>query len=138
MAGNHSEVFLHFVWTTYGRNPIITPAIERRLYRYISGICSNLKCQVLAINGMPDHVHFAITFPTTVSIEDAIRAIKGGSSTFARETLVRGEFFGWRDGYGVFSFGRSDIDAVVGYIRNQKNHHADGTLWPEFEKLDAD
>jgi len=138
MAGHHSEVFLHFVWTTHGRHPLITPTIERRLHRYISGICSKLNCQVLAINGMPDHVHLAITFPSTVSIEDAVHAIKGGSSTFARETLVRGEFFGWRDGYGVFSFSRAESVRVVGYIRDQKKHHADGTLWAELEKLDPD
>jgi len=138
VAGHHAEVFLHFVWTTHGREPILTSEIERRLFRYITGICTKLNCHVLALNGMPDHVHLAITFPTTVTIEHVIRTIKGSSSTFARETLVPGKFFGWRDGYGVFSFGRQDVDAVIAYIRNQKTHHSEGSLWPELERLDPD
>jgi len=138
MAGHYSEVFLHFVWTTHGRQPLITPAIERPLFRYMTGICSNLKCQVLALNGMPDHVHLAVTFPSTVAIEVFVQTVKGGSSTFAREKLVPGEFFGWRDGYYVSSFGRGDSGAVTAYIRNQKQHHADGTLRLELERLDPE
>jgi putative transposase len=138
MAGNWSEVFLHVVWTTHSRHPLITPPIERRLHRYISTICTNNNCIVLAINSMPDHVHLAIALPTDISIGDLVHAVKGSSSTFAREKLTPGEFFGWRDGYSVFSFRRSDAETVVAYIRNQKRHHADGTLWPNAERLDPE
>jgi len=137
MGGHKAEVYLHFVWKTLHRHPIVTPDIERQLYRYITGICGRFNCDVLAIGGMPDHIHLAVTLPTTVAIMDVIEDVKGGSSYFAREKLKPGEFFGWQEGYGVFSFSRSQYKAVTQYIRNQKDHHRTGDLWPEVEPDDA-
>jgi REP element-mobilizing transposase RayT len=138
MSHNKAEIYLHFVWSTLDRHPLVTPKIERRLYRYITGICEKKQCGVLAIGGISNHIHLAVTLSTTVTVADLMQAVKGGSSYFARETLVPGEFFGWRDGYGVFSFSRSQYDQVVAYIRNQKTHHREGSLWHEFEMPEDD
>ena len=138
MARNKAEVYLHFVWATLDKHPLITPAIERRLYRYIISICERRQCLVLAIGGTENHVHLAVTLPTTLTIADLMQEVKGGSSYFVRETLTPGEFFAWRHGYGVFSFSRSQFKRVTSYIRNQKEHHRQETLWPAVEALDFD
>lgn len=137
MRRNRVEVLLHFVWTTIERAPLISEEMERSLYRCIHAKCADLKCEVLAVGGMPDHVHLAIALPTTLEIWKVMHGVKGVSSAFVRDQLMKpGEVFGWRDGYGVFSFSRSHKRAVIEYIRNQKTHHASGDLWPHAEEPD--
>jgi putative transposase len=138
MRRNRVEILLHFVWTTIERAPLVTDNIERDLYRCIHSVCDKLRCQVIALGGMPDHVHLAIALPTTITASKVMHDVKGISSAFARDHLVEpGEVFGWRDGYGVFSFSRSDRAAVIEYIRNQKTRHASGRLWPNAEDPDV-
>ena len=80
MGQNVVQVALHFVWATRDRQPLMEPGMERRLYRYITQVCEAEKCPVLAIGGMPDHVHLPVTYATTISISNLMRHVKGGSS----------------------------------------------------------
>lgn len=95
-----------------------------------------LKAEVLAIDGMPDHVHVLLLFPTTVSIASLVKQMKGAFSSLARN-LWPESFFQWSEGYGVFSVSRAHLDRVATYIRNQKSHHASGKLWMILENPDA-
>jgi len=132
------EVYIHYVWGTIHREPLVTPEFERLLYRCIQAQCDKLECPVIAIGGMPDHIHLAVRLNVKLPIWKVMHVVKGTSSAFMRDKLIKpGDMFGWQDGYGSFSFGGSDT-GVVEYIRNQKRHHADGTLWPEVEKLPDD
>jgi len=91
------------------------------------------------VGGMPDHVHLAVSVPMTLELWKIMHQVKGVSSQFVRDQLLPpGEVFGWRDNYGVSSISSSHKKAVIEYIRNQKQHHADGTLWPNAEPLDEE
>ena len=82
MRRNKLLLYVHFVWATWDRLPIITPEIERALYRNIIESAQSLGCRVLAINGVEDHVHVFLALPSTVSIADLVQKMKGASSHF--------------------------------------------------------
>ena len=133
---NTVRSYQHFVWTTRDRLPLVTEDIERAVYRYIETVCGSVGCAVLAIGGMPDHVHLLVAFPTTLTYANLINRAKGGSSRLVTETLRPGEWFAWRENYAVFSVSPRDKKATIAYINNQKKHHAANKLWPSVETLD--
>lgn len=136
MPSNKLNAFLHFVWATYDRHPLVTADIEREVHRYIERVCQKDKCEVLAIGGMPDHVHLLVRMSCTVSFSELMQHVKGGSSRLVSKTLKPGEWFAWQGSYAVFSVAVRDRKKVIRYILNQKQHHAEGSLWPEAEETE--
>ena len=134
MKRNKLALYLHLVWATWDRLPLITPEIERRLYRNIESEARNMGCMVLALNGMPDHVHLVVSFPTTISIADLAKQVKGVSSHFVNETLKPETQFKWQGSYGAFTVSRWDLEKVIEYVKRQKDHHLAGDLYPEWEE----
>jgi REP element-mobilizing transposase RayT len=90
-------------------------------------------CEVVAINGIEDHVHLLVTLPTTVDIATVVKQAKGVSSHAANDSMQLPTPFKWQGSYGAFTVSRWDVDRVVAYIKRQKEHHAAGQLIPEFE-----
>ncbi len=84
-------------------------------------------CQVIVINGMPDHVHLLVQMSHDLSVSEFMQKVKGASSGFARKVLLADGVFSWQHGYGAFSVSPESIPSVVAYINNQKNHHAGET-----------
>ena len=123
----------HLVWATSERKPLVTPDIERAVYRCIEQQALRLKCSVLAIGGMPDHVHLAVRTPTHVDAAKLAMQTKGVSSAFVRDQLRPGHLFDWQDGFAVFSFGRNQQRSIIAYITHQKQRHGANKLWPEWE-----
>ena len=134
MGQNKNSVFIHFVWATFDRLPIVADTIERELFRYISQVCIDDGCEILAVGGMPDHVHLLVKLSLTRSCSDLMKHVKGGSSRHVSKELKPGEWFQWQGSYGAFSVSRRDVKAVIRYIQDQKRHHLDGTLWEEAEE----
>lgn len=134
MRRTYLSVYIHFVWSTAKREPIITSKIERRLHRYIHGICLKQGCKPIALGGTTDHVHLLLSIPATIMIATIMEQVKGSSSHFASEELLAGEWFAWQEGYGAISVSPADKKKVIAYINNQKRHHAEGTLWPRAER----
>jgi putative transposase len=138
--GTFTQLFFHFVWATKGREPAITPALEPALHGYIRAKCSELGVTVHAVNGMPDHIHLACSLPTTLSVAAFAERIKGASSRFANTQLDAGPTdapFRWQPGYGVLTFSKRDLAAVVGYIDGQKAHHTAGDVRAALEDCGA-
>ena len=135
MRRNKLALYLHIVWATWDRQPLITPDIERRLFRNMESQALEMGCTILAINGMPDHVHMVLSFPSTIKIADLLKQIKGVSSHFANETLQPGSPFKWQGSYGAFTVSRWDLDRVVSYVKRQKEHHKLNELFPEWEQV---
>ena len=133
MGQSKAEIYLHFVWTTHRRLPLMVPEIAPAVYRCIMNEAHAAKCEVLAIGGIADHVHLAVRLPTTVAPATLMQRVKGVSSALGRDHVGAGNTFGWQDGYGAFSFSRSHRERVIHYVRNQDQHHATGTLWTEWE-----
>jgi REP element-mobilizing transposase RayT len=123
MNATFSQIYIHVVFTVRNRHSLILPSWEEQLYAYISGIIRNKGQRMLAINGMPDHVHLFFGMQPSCRISDLIREVKKSSVEFVSQQRFTPMKFSWQAGYGAFSYHRSFIDRVVKYILNQKEHH---------------
>jgi len=141
MRRNKLALYVHLVWATWDREPLITPDIERRLQRNIESEARDMGCVVHALNGTEDHLHLLVGIPTTISMADLTKQVKGVSSRFVNDALKPGYYFKWQGSYGAFTVSYSDLDNVIDYINRQKEHHRSGHLaleWEEtFEEFDA-
>jgi putative transposase len=132
MAHSFISQLLHCVFSTKHRQPMITPAIQPRLFQYMGGIARENKVKLLAAGGIADHVHLLLSMPATISISKAMQLIKGGSSKWIHETFTEQRLFEWQEGYGAFSIGIGDIERTTKYIANQPEHHAKMDFKTEF------
>ncbi|MEC7840468.1 MAG: IS200/IS605 family transposase [Chlamydiota bacterium] len=114
---------IHIIFSTKDRLPIISPEIEQDLYSYICGICRTYNCHVYEINGMPDHIHILLEQHRTISVSELIGKIKANSSKWVSGHSKGYKNFSWQRGYGYFSVGKQQIDAVRKYVKRQKEHH---------------
>lgn len=136
MGVNHSslsEVFVHLVWATWDRAPLLTPKVRERVYLCIREEAARLGAEIIEIGGIEDHVHVLLRMPATVSLADLVKQLKGSSSHLANHEVVpRG--FKWQGGYSAFSVSRRAVGAVRDYIRRQEEHHRDGTIYSTAER----
>ncbi len=132
MPNSHTEVYIHFVWATQNRQPIITIEYEEHLYSFIRSRCQKMQAHFVAIGGMPDHIHLLIRMPSSLSISNVVKDIKGSSSHFITHSLGQTEFQ-WQGAYGAFSVDRDRVYVVSNYIMNQKEHHAAHTIQEQWE-----
>lgn len=129
---------MHFVWSTKLRTPLITAEIERDVFAVVEAIFRDNRCPVLAINGMPDHIHVLVVLPTTIAMGTLLGRVKGGSSRIIGEKITPNAWFAWQPNYAAFAVSESHRKRVIQYILNQKAHHRDGTLWHEAEETDEE
>ena len=130
---SYAEINLHITWHTKDNLPFITPAIEPDLWAFIKDrIVTQDNVYFHAIGGMPDHVHIGASFYPPFEIDRWIGDMKGASSHSFGKALQ------WQLGYGVVSFGTKDLDWVIAYIHNQKQHHRLGTIQERLERIDGD
>lgn len=142
MADTYTQLYIQFVFAVQNRKSLIRPEWETELHKYITGIVQNKSHKMIAINGMPDHLHMFIGFQPVDHMSELIKVVKGESSKWIKEKgFVRGRFR-WQEGYGAFSYSRSQIDRVYHYVMNQKEHHKTKTFREEYiellEKFDVD
>lgn len=123
MPNTYSQIYVQIVFAVKGRQSLISQTWEESLYKYISGIITKKEQKLLAINGMPDHIHLVITLKPTCTISDLVREIKKASNEFINDHNYAPFGFKWQDGYGVFSYSHKDLDNVIQYVMNQKEHH---------------
>jgi putative transposase len=123
MSGTFSQIYLHVVFAVKGRQNLIASTWEEELYKYITGIVTNKGQKMLAITGMPDHIHFLIGQKPSCCLSDLVREVKKSSNEFINARKFTAHKFQWQAGYGVFSYNHSSLDSVVKYIHNQKQHH---------------
>jgi REP element-mobilizing transposase RayT len=135
MANTFTQIYLHIVFAVQNRISLIRPEWKNELYKYITGIVKKNGHKLIAINGMPNHLHVAIGYKPHQLIPDLLQDIKGDSSKWINQKkFVKGRF-SWQAGYGAFSFSHSQIDAVVKYIVNQEQHHKKKSFREEYLDL---
>jgi putative transposase len=132
MPGTFSQIYIHLIFAVQGRRSLISQSWEEELYKYISGIVRKKNQKLLAINGMPDHVHILIGMKPSCCLSDLVREIKKSSSDFVKEKDFMKGRFQWQEGYGAFSTNQSSLDQVIKYILNQKKHHQKRTFKQEY------
>jgi putative transposase len=133
MGQSLHQVYGHIIFSTKDRHPYINSTIEPNLFEYIGGIVRNLEGSIIAINGMPDHLHLIVRASKKVSDTEFMRRLKGSSSKWMSEQGIKG--FQWQGGYGWFSVSAKDLDAAVTYVENQKAHHKTESFQDEVRKF---
>lgn len=135
MANTYTQIYIHIVFAVQGRYNLLKKENKEELHKYITGIIHNKNQKLFAINSMPDHTHIFISMNPSISISNLVRDIKSNSSRFINtKKWVRGKF-NWQEGFGAFSYGHSQIDAVVKYILDQEKHHTTRTFKEEYLEL---
>lgn len=132
MANTYTQIFIHYVFAVKYRGCFIAPSWQQELYAYIIGVIENRRHKVYAIGGMRDHIHILVSMSPTQSISDLVQETKRASSLWIKERHLIDGNFAWQEGFGAFSYGKSQINNVVHYIQTQKEHHLGKTFNEEY------
>jgi putative transposase len=135
MSNTYTQLYVHFVFAVKYRKALLSTQWDERLRLYITAIVQNNGHKMLAINNMPDHIHILIGLNPKQSISQLMQLVKGDSSEWInKQNLSIGKFY-WQEGYGAFSYAKSQINNVVRYIINQQEHHRKETFKEEYVKI---
>ncbi|CAI9686197.1 IS200/IS605 family transposase [Elizabethkingia anophelis] len=136
MANTYSQMYIQLVFATKFRENLISESIRDEVEKYICGIFNNKGQKVIAIYANPDHIHILFSYKDLkISIPDLVKTVKIESTNFINENkLCRGKFL-WQEGYGAFSYSKSQIKNVSDYILNQKIHHQKKSFKEEYTEL---
>ena len=137
MSATFGDLYVHLVWSTFGRAPWISERIEKPLYAAIAEKCRELRCPPLTIGGIADHVHLLIALSPAIAIATLVKEVKGSSAHLVTHRLSPDTVFRWQGGYGAFTLRKEDTPTVRRYILHQKTHHDTNTLCSEWEPSDA-
>lgn len=124
--------YVHIVFSTKHRKTLIHPPVESELHSYIGGICKKLECQPIKIGGYTDHIHILCMLSKKVTLIKLVEEVKSHSSKWIKTKGDDYLRFYWQDGYGAFSVNPGEVDTVVAYIENQKEHHLKRTFQEEY------
>ena len=138
MANTYSQITIHTVFAVkFGENFILKNWRDN-LHQYISGIITNKGAKSLSVSGWKDHVHVLFGMPVTTCISDFMSVIKANSSKWINDMQFLKGRFQWQEGYGAFSYSKSQRDVVIKYIMNQEEHHKTQSFKDEYLKMLTD
>ena len=135
MANTYTQINIHAVFSVKGRENFILPGFEDRLYAYMAGILKSMNLFSLAVNGYKDHVHLFFELSPNHSLSEIIRVVKANSSKWMNKQRFIPGHFNWQEGYGAFSYSRSQRDRVINYILEQDRHHRQVSFREEYLAL---
>lgn len=127
--------YLHIVFSTKHRQPLIHPPVEQELYAYLGGICNRLECPTLIVGGYTDHIHILCRLSKKIALMKLMEALKSHSSKWIKTKGADYQHFYWQDGYGAFSVNPAEVDRVIAYIANQKVHHSKKDFQEEYRAM---
>ena len=125
--------YIHIVFSTKHRQPLIKPDIEAELHTYIGGVCNKLDCQSIKVGGYNNHIHILCMLSKKITLMQLVEKVKSNSSKWVKTKGKAYQNFYWQNGYGAFSVNPSQIDTVIAYIANQHNHHKKKSFEDEYK-----
>ena len=133
--GTFTQMYVQLVFAVKNRDAVLTGDFRKRVFEYMSGIITNLKHKSIIINGTSNHVHILFGLNPSVSVSDTVHDLKRSSSLFINNEKLCPCRFSWQEGYGGFTYSRSQIADVYYYIENQESHHKKRTFREEYTEL---
>ncbi|HEY3448984.1 MAG TPA: IS200/IS605 family transposase [Myxococcales bacterium] len=134
----YSQLYVHVVWATYLRNPLVGSCFEEALWASIGAYCREAGASPIQVGGMADHVHVLASVPPSLSVSRLVWAIKGSSSHDMAHRIAPGRPFRWQEGYGAFTLRKEDSEVVASYILDQRAHHAAQTTKDDWERWESE
>jgi REP element-mobilizing transposase RayT len=135
MPNTYTQIHIQVVFAVQNRQSLIQAPWQDRLYQYITGIIQSHSHKVLQIGGMPDHVHLLFGMRPTQALSELMKKVKGRSSTWINQNRLARGHFSWQEGYGAFSYAKTQVPQVIRYIKNQEQHHQHKTFLEEYHEL---
>lgn len=135
MSNTYHQVYIQAVFAVKYREALINNECKTKILSVIGNLINETGCKTIIVNGTDDHVHCLLGLKPTISISELMRIIKGKSSRFINDHQLTKCKFEWQEGYGVFSYSKSHIDAVYKYIANQEAHHKKQNFKDEYSSL---
>ena len=132
MPQSLSFVLVHVVFSTKDRAPVLDVDVRAQLHAYLATVARNRDCECYRAGGVADHVHLAIRLSRTLTVANLVGELKTSSSKWLKTLSPTLANFAWQRGYGAFSVGPSDLEALRGYIDGQEKHHQTRTFQDEF------
>lgn len=135
MAHSKSKIWIHLIFVTKHREPLITPAVEYFIHETLRQQLLSLNCPLEAINGMSEHIHLLFMLNPQKALSEVVKHVKGGSSYAINKSNRLPCKFTWATGYAAFSVSESGVSAVKKYIQRQKVHHKKRTFEVEYQEF---
>jgi putative transposase len=132
MANTYTQLYIHYIFAVQNRISLINNKWKEQLYKYINGIIIQQGHKPFAINGMPDHIHVLVSMSPKQAPSDLMFDVKRSSTLWINEHKFVSGKFSWQEGFGAFSYGKSQIPTIVNYIENQEKHHKKQTFYEEY------
>jgi putative transposase len=132
MPNTYTQIYIQIVFAVQGRENLISKSNREEIHKYITGIIKQRNQKLLSIFCMPDHIHLFVGLKPSLAISDLVRDIKAGSSNFINGMNWMKGHFNWQEGFGAFSYSKSQIDQVCHYILNQEEHHKKKSFREEY------
>lgn len=132
MGQSLSQIYIHIIFSTKKRKPLILPEVEKELHAFLGGICKRLDSTPLKIGGTANHVHILCKLSKKVTLVKLLEEVKSHSSSWIKTKSDQLKSFYWQDGYGAFSVNPAEVDVVIKYIANQKEHHKQKSFQEEY------
>lgn len=132
MSKTFTKLYVQIIFSVRCWKKLLSDTNREQIHKFITGIVANQNQKLIAINSVEDHVHIFIGFKPSCCISDLVKEIKTGSTHYINKNKLTDTHFSWQDGYGAFSYGKSQISSVVNYIANQKEHHKHQSFEEEF------
>jgi putative transposase len=133
MREPYHQLYVHLIWATWDRLPLLTPERRKIVYAAIQAECTRLKTELIALGGIEDHVHLLVRYAPSLSISELVKQVKGASSHLMTHDVDTDAFFKWQGGYMAYSISKSEAPRIRDYIQRQQEHHRNKTLWPDAE-----
>jgi putative transposase len=133
MPQSYSALWIHLIWSTKNREPILTPSLKAEVLNDIKNIANDFEIYLDCINGIEDHVHLLVKLRTDQSVADVVKTIKGNSWEHFKNEPEK--YISWQDGFAAFSISPDNVQKVRNYIYNQENHHRNKTFSDELKDI---
>jgi len=129
------KIWVHLVWTTKNREPILTKEVRWELFSHIRENAENKGIYLDFINGYLEHVHCLISLGSGQNIDKILMLLKGESSYWINKNKIFGGKFEWQDDYFAVSVSESTVNQVRDYIKNQESHHKKKSFNDEYQEF---
>jgi REP element-mobilizing transposase RayT len=135
MANTYTQIHIQLVFAVQNRASLIKDSWKNEMYKYMTGIIQNKDHKMLQINSMPDHIHILIGLRPTQALAELVKVVKQESTSWINDQKFTLKKFNWQEGYGAFSYTKSDVPRVIKYIQNQENHHREIKFLDEYVEM---
>ena len=135
MANTYTQLYIHFVFAVQNRLSLIDPKWEENLYAYITGVVEKRKHKMIIIKGVPDHVHAFVSMHPNEAVSDLMYHVKRSSSLWINDNRLCMGKFSWQEGFGSFSYGKSQMASLINYIEKQSEHHKKRNFREEYLEM---